>query len=119
MEIQTEEAVVKLILHGGNIRKEAYAAIDAAENYQFKEAEEHLKIAEEEFKKGHLWQTKLVALRQEQLHPNAPSFLLIHGQDHIMTAQAELNLAKRIIHQYQIQAALEKRISTLERNQTL
>ncbi|WP_099221998.1 PTS lactose/cellobiose transporter subunit IIA [Listeria costaricensis] len=117
MEIQTEEAVVKLILHGGNVRKEAYTAIDAAENYQFKDAEHHLHLAEEEFKKGHVWQTKLVALRQEQVHPNAPSFLLIHGQDHIMTAQAELNLAKRIIHQYQVQAELEERISALEYQQ--
>ncbi|EAE2369703.1 PTS lactose/cellobiose transporter subunit IIA, partial [Listeria monocytogenes] len=52
MEIQVEEAVVKLILHGGNTRKEAYKAIDFAEKYQFDEADKHLQIAQDQFQEG-------------------------------------------------------------------
>ncbi|ECH3865174.1 PTS lactose/cellobiose transporter subunit IIA [Listeria monocytogenes] len=99
MEIQVEEAVVKLILHGGNTRKEAYKAIDFAEKDQFQE--------------GHIWQTKLVSIRDSETVAH-PSFLLIHGQDHLMTAQAELQLAKRIIEQYKHQQRLEERLTKLE-----
>ncbi|AQY51923.1 PTS system beta-glucoside-specific transporter subunit IIA [Listeria weihenstephanensis FSL R9-0317] len=115
MDIHTEEAVVKLILHGGNTRNEAYAAIAAAENYKFEEATSHLQKAEVQFLEGHAWQTKLVSRRSSE-HEVAPSFLLVHGQDHLMTAQAELNLAKQIVRQYQKQRELETRIEQLERN---
>ncbi|SDX31237.1 N,N'-diacetylchitobiose-specific phosphotransferase enzyme IIA component [Listeria ivanovii subsp. londoniensis] len=111
--MQVEEAVVKLILHGGNTRKEAYKAIDFAEKYQFKDADKHLQLAEEQFQEGHVWQTKLVSIRDAKSLSH-PSFLLIHGQDHLMTAQAELQLAKRIIKQYKHQQRLEKRLTKLE-----
>ncbi|HHQ0929658.1 TPA: PTS lactose/cellobiose transporter subunit IIA [Listeria innocua] len=113
MEIQVEEAVVKLILHGGNTRKEAYKAIDYAEKYQFDEADKHLQMAQEQFQEGHVWQTKLVSIRDTETVAH-PSFLLIHGQDHLMTAQAELQLAKRIIEQYKHRQNLEKRLTKLE-----
>lgn len=113
MDIHTEEAVVKLILHGGNTRKEAYAAIAAAENYHFEEAASHLQNAEVQFLEGHAWQTKLVSRRSSN-NDIAPSFLLVHGQDHLMTAQAELNLAKQIVRQYERQSELEARITKLE-----
>ncbi|EUJ22859.1 PTS lactose/cellobiose transporter subunit IIA [Listeria grandensis] len=113
MDIHTEEAVVKLILHGGNTRKEAYAAITAAENYKFEEATSHLQKAEVQFLEGHAWQTKLVSRRNSE-QEITPSFLLVHGQDHLMTAQAELNLAKQIVKQYVKQSELEARIKKLE-----
>lgn len=113
MEIQVEEAVVKLILHGGNTRKEAYKAIDFAEKYQFDEADKHLQIAQDQFQEGHIWQTKLVSIRDSETVAH-PSFLLIHGQDHLMTAQAELQLAKRIIKQYKHQQRIEERLTKLE-----
>ncbi|MBC2202822.1 PTS lactose/cellobiose transporter subunit IIA [Listeria seeligeri] len=113
MEIQVEEAVVKLIFHGGNTRKEAYTAIDYAEKYQFDEADKHLQLAQAQFQEGHIWQTKLVSLRDSEA-VSRPSFLLIHGQDHLMTAQAELQLAKRIIEQYKHQERLEERLTKLE-----
>ncbi|EAE8346934.1 PTS lactose/cellobiose transporter subunit IIA [Listeria monocytogenes] len=113
MEIQVEEAVVKLILHGGNTRKEAYKAIDFAEKYQFDKADKHLQIAQDQFQEGHIWQTKLVSIRDSEMVAH-PSFLLIHGQDHLMTAQAELQLAKRIIEQYKHQQRIEERLAKLE-----
>lgn len=113
MDIHTEEAVVKLILHGGNTRKEAYAAITAAEKYDFEEATSHLQNAEVQFLEGHAWQTKLVSRRSAD-NDITPSFLLVHGQDHLMTAQAELNLAKQIVRQYERQSELEARIAKLE-----
>ncbi|MBC2149469.1 PTS lactose/cellobiose transporter subunit IIA [Listeria booriae] len=113
MDIHAEEAVVKLILHGGNARKEAYAAIDAAHNYQFEEATALLQKAEVQFLEGHAWQTKLVNRRGSE-DGLTPTILLVHGQDHLMTAQAELNLAKQIVRQYEKQSELEARIEKLE-----
>lgn len=75
MDIHTEEAIVKLILHGGNTRKEAYAAITAAENYHFEEATSHLREAEAQFLEGHAWQTKLVSRRSSDKEIT-PSFFI-------------------------------------------
>lgn len=77
MEIQVEEAVVKLILHGGNTRKEAYKAIDYAEKYQFDEADKHLQIAQDQFREGHIWQTKLVSIRDSE---TVPSFIFTYSR---------------------------------------
>ncbi|EMG27264.1 PTS system beta-glucoside-specific transporter subunit IIA [Listeria fleischmannii 1991] len=110
MEIKVEEAVVKMIFHGGNTRKEAYSAIEAAENYDFKSAESHLKTGLNEYQSGHSWQVKLVAQREH----DTPSFLLIHGQDHLMTAHAELNLAEKLVKVYKREASLIERIEKLE-----
>ncbi|WP_088809363.1 MULTISPECIES: PTS lactose/cellobiose transporter subunit IIA [Listeria] len=113
MGIKTEEAVVKMIFHGGNTRKEAFNAIDAAEKYDFASAEAHLQAGLVEYQSGHSWQVKLVSQRETE--NTAPSFLLIHGQDHLMTAHTELNLAKKLVKVYEREAALVKRIEQLEK----
>lgn len=111
MPEQAEEAVFKLILHGGNARGEAYEALDAAEDFNFEEAQKHLDAAEDEFLKGHKWQTETI---RNANSGHTPSFLMVHAQDHVMTAQAELNLIKRLVANYELLAKLEKRIDALE-----
>jgi PTS system cellobiose-specific IIA component len=105
-----EDAVFQLILHGGNARGEAYEALDAAEAFNFIKAADHLKEAEQEFLKGHQFQTKLIQSDDQTV----PNFLMIHAQDHVMTAQAELNLIKHLITSYQYIKKLEERIEQLE-----
>lgn|SRR5690625_1429094 len=106
-----EEIMMQLILHGGNARGLAYEALDEAEEYRFEAAEKLLDEAQEEFLQGHQYQTKLI---QNQNEDTVPSFVMIHAQDHVMTAQAELQLIKRMVEQYRHQEKLEIRIEKLE-----
>lgn len=106
-----EEVIMQLILHGGNARGLAYEALDEAEEYKFDTAEKLLDEAQQEFNEAHQYQTRLI---QNQSEDTVPSFVMIHAQDHVMTAQAELQLAKRMVEQYRHQERLEKRIVQLE-----
>jgi PTS system cellobiose-specific IIA component len=106
-----EEIMTQLILHGGNARGAAYEALDEAEEYKFEEAEKLLEEADEEFLKGHKYQTELIRTQDEDA---VPSFFMIHAQDHVMTAQAEIQLIKRMIEQLKTTERLEKRIEKLE-----
>ncbi|WP_077296414.1 PTS lactose/cellobiose transporter subunit IIA [Virgibacillus pantothenticus] len=108
-----EEIMMQLILHGGNARGAAYEALDAAEEYDFTEAEKKLDEAHEEFVKGHKYQTELI---QSQNEDTVPSFFMIHAQDHIMTAQAEIQLIKRMVGQLRKTEALEKQLKELKMN---
>ncbi|MEF2290753.1 MULTISPECIES: PTS lactose/cellobiose transporter subunit IIA [Virgibacillus] len=108
-----EEIMMQLILHGGNARGAAYEALDAAEEYDFTEAEKKLEEAHEEFVQGHKYQTELI---QGQTESATPSFFMIHAQDHIMTAQAEIQLIKRMVTQLRKTESIEKRLEKLEKN---
>ena len=106
-----EEQAFKLILHGGNARGEAYEAIDFAEEFQFDEAEQKIKDAEAEMKEGHKYQTEVVRSSEEGV---TATFLMIHAQDHLMTAMAEINIAKRFIENNRKMQELEQRLEKLE-----
>jgi PTS system cellobiose-specific IIA component len=106
-----EQAIYRLVLHGGNARGKAYEALDAAEEFDFEKAEEHLQEAEEELQKGHKWQTQLI----QTMENTPPNFLAIHAQDHLMTALAELNLVKRFVQNYRTIHDLKKRVEELEK----
>ncbi|MFC7747727.1 PTS lactose/cellobiose transporter subunit IIA [Lentibacillus kimchii] len=104
--------MTQLILHGGNARGAAYEALDEAEEFKFDEAEKLMKEANDEFLEGHKYQTELL---QNQDETAAPNFFMIHAQDHVMTAQAELQLIKRMIGQLKQNEKLENRITDLEK----
>ncbi len=106
-----EETMMQLILHGGNARGAAYEALDEAEEYKFEEAESKLEEANDEFLKGHKYQTELI---QNENDGTVPSFFMIHAQDHLMTAQAELALIKRLIVQLKKTQAIEARLEAVE-----
>ncbi|BCU83043.1 PTS beta-glucoside transporter subunit IIA [Polycladomyces abyssicola] len=109
-----EEIIFHIVLHGGNARGEAYEALDAAENLDFATAEHHLEKAEEELAAGHRYQTELVQTNSDNPHDTAAPFLVIHAQDHLMTAMAELNLIKRLVNNYRVIADLKTRVEKLE-----
>ncbi|HLR09299.1 MAG TPA: PTS lactose/cellobiose transporter subunit IIA [Bacillota bacterium] len=109
--VNYEDIMTKLILHGGNARGAAYEALDEAEEYNFSAAEKLLEEAHNEFLSGHKYQTELIQSQDEQ---TTPSFFMIHAQDHVMTAQAELQLIKRLIDQLRMMEKLEKRVAQLE-----
>lgn len=96
---QNELEIFEIISHGGNARSLSYEALDAAENGDFEKAADILKEAEAEMLEAHHTQTSLI---QAELNdkPVAKSLLMIHAQDHLMTAIAEKNLVERMIKLY-------------------
>lgn len=94
--MELEQEVFKIILHAGNARGYAYEALDAAEDFDFKRAGELIRQAEQELGKAHQVQTQLI---QAELNGNLPekTLLLIHAQDHLMTAMSEQKLIERMI----------------------
>jgi PTS system cellobiose-specific IIA component len=91
-----EQEIFRIILHAGNARGLAYEALEAAEEFDFKKSHELLKQAEEELAKAHQTQTKLI---QAEMNGQTleKSLLLIHAQDHFMTAMSEQKLIERMI----------------------
>ncbi|KPC75277.1 MULTISPECIES: PTS lactose/cellobiose transporter subunit IIA [Laceyella] len=91
-----EQELYEIILHAGNARAIAYEALDAAEAFDFAKAEELAKRAEEELNEAHKAQTKLI---QAELNGTAgeKTLLMIHAQDHLMTAMSEQKLIERLI----------------------
>ncbi|MBU5483257.1 PTS lactose/cellobiose transporter subunit IIA [Clostridium sp. MSJ-11] len=106
MEMTIEELIFEIILHGGNARGEAYDALKAAQNGDFEKSKEHLGAAEEEIKIAHKTQTAMI---QSEINGEKVemSLLMVHAQDHLMTALAEKSLIENMIGLY-------KRINELE-----
>lgn len=94
-----EMDIFEIISHGGGARSLSYEALTAAEEGDFKKAEEIMQKAEEEMLEAHHTQTRLI---QDELNdkPVEKSLLMIHAQDHLMTAIAEKNLIERMITLY-------------------
>ncbi|MBI2251900.1 MAG: PTS lactose/cellobiose transporter subunit IIA [Armatimonadetes bacterium] len=98
-EINWEDTALKLILHGGNARSEAFLALEAAKNKDYEKALIHLKNANEELKIAHEAQTK--ALQEEaQGIKSLPNLLMVHAHGHLMTAMSEKSLIEEMIELY-------------------
>lgn len=107
MEQASLEAVMGLIVHGGNAKSEAMEAIQAAKVNDFVKAQEKLESAEEFLLQAHHSQTEM--LTKEAQGDSLPITLLtIHSQDHLMTAITFTDLAKEIVAVYQKMAEQEK-----------
>jgi len=89
-----------IILHAGNARSYAMEAIQNAKEYNFTEAHDKIELADEEFTKAHHEQTKLL---QEEADGNKHdvTVLLVHAQDHLMTAMTVKDLANEMIDMYE------------------
>ncbi|CDQ38344.1 MULTISPECIES: PTS lactose/cellobiose transporter subunit IIA [Virgibacillus] len=96
-----------IILHAGNARSSAMEAISLAKSYQFAEARQKIAEADEEFTEAHHIQTKFL---QEEAEGNQTevSVILIHAQDHLMTAMTVKDLASEMIDMYEKMQILEE-----------
>lgn len=91
----------ELILYAGNGRSSAMEAIQEAKKGNFKRAEELIKEATQELGKAHGFQTKLIQAEAGG-ESNPVNILLIHAQDHLMTAMTVRDLATEIVELYKI-----------------
>jgi PTS system cellobiose-specific IIA component len=92
----SEEVIFAIILHAGNARTEAYEALRAAQAGDFAAAENLLARAEAEVGDAHRVQADIIQ-KEAQGEKTELSLLLVHAQDHLMTAIAEKNLIENMI----------------------
>ncbi|MYL58009.1 PTS cellobiose transporter subunit IIA [Virgibacillus halodenitrificans] len=109
--MQTTEEIQMLsftiILHAGNARSHAMEAISLAKTYQFDEARSKIEEAEKEFTEAHHQQTKLL---QDEANgqANEVTVILVHAQDHLMTAMTVKDLANEMIDMYEKMQSMEE-----------
>ena len=91
-----EQVSFNLILLAGNARSEAFAALEEAKKNNWDGAKTCFKKANEEMKSAHEIQAKLL----QSFAGGAkitPDLLLVHAQDHLMTAKSEIGLIEELI----------------------
>jgi cellobiose PTS system EIIA component len=86
----------QIILHGGNARSLAMEAMTLAKENHFEEAEQKIREAEQELQHAHHHQTSLIQAEASGDQYDIP-IILIHAQDHLMTAMTLKDLAKEIV----------------------
>ncbi len=92
---KTEQISMEIIAGAGEGRSYAFEALQYAKENNFEKADELLKLADESIKKAHVAQTNLLV--QEANSKKAEiNVLLIHAQDHLMTAELAIELIKEM-----------------------
>lgn len=94
--METEQVVFSIILHAGDARSHALEALRYAREQKFTEAEESIAQAKTQLVAAHRIQTDLLQAeaRGEKQEIN---LLLIHAQDHLMTAMLAKDLIEEMI----------------------
>lgn len=107
MELEYRVAF-ELIAVAGNSKAASMAAIDAAAQYNFEEAEAHLKTADEQMIAAHEIQTELLQNECRGQKTNV-NIILVHAQDHLTTALMMRDQADIILRLYRTIEQLSKR----------
>lgn len=99
MNIETEEIVFNIISHAGNSRSACFEALHLARSGDFDKANLCMQQAKEELSLVHNIQTNLI---QEEAAGNKQelSLLLMHAEDHLMTASLAKDLICELIQMY-------------------
>jgi len=94
--MENEQVAFTIILHAGEARSHALEALKAAREHKFAEAEASLVLAKKQLIAAHQIQTDLLQAeaRGEKKEVN---LLLIHAQDHLMTAILAKDLIEEMV----------------------
>lgn len=105
-DFNLETAIFEIISYGGNARSLAYEALNAAEEKEFEKAASIMEESKIELNKAHNVQTKLI---QKEINGEnfEKSLLMIHAQDHLMTAISEQSLIERMIRMHKSMNMIE------------
>ncbi|ERL64219.1 CelD [Schleiferilactobacillus shenzhenensis LY-73] len=93
------EAVMGLIINGGNAKSSAMEAIMAAKKGDFDTADQKLKDADNALTDAHNAQTGMLTQEAQGNHVKV-TLLMVHAQDHIMNAITFRDLAGEIVDLY-------------------
>ncbi|MGM9903620.1 PTS lactose/cellobiose transporter subunit IIA [Enterococcus hirae] len=96
---QNLEAIMGLIMYGGNAKSDAMEAIASAKKGDFDLAEQKIHDAEASLVQAHHSQTQMLTQEAQGNHMQI-TLLTVHSQDHLMTSIAFTDLAKEIIDLY-------------------
>ena len=102
------QVVMGLIMNAGNAKGEAIAALAAAKENNFSEAESRMKAANDALVEAHNTQTSLLTVEASGNNSEV-TLLMVHSQDHLMNAISYLGLTQEFIDVY-------KRLKVLEAN---
>ncbi len=91
-----EEIIFGIIVGAGESRSASYHAIELSHENKFVEASAALEESKAKLHDAHRSQTRLIQAEAAG-EKYEISILLIHSQDHLMTAQSELGLAEQIV----------------------
>ncbi|HAE60978.1 MAG TPA: PTS lactose/cellobiose transporter subunit IIA [Eubacteriaceae bacterium] len=110
-----EQAIMEIIVNGGDARSACLKAIRNARKGEFAEAEQLMMRAEESLSKAHAVQTMLI---QDEIRSkkNEISLLIIHAQDHLMNAMTVKDLAVELIAESRLRLDIEERLRTVLKN---
>ena len=101
MSSEMTMTIMELVVNSGSSRSYAMEAIAHAKKFQFEEAAELIQKAEEEIITAHRSQTDLIH-KEAAGDKTELSLLLVHSQDHLMTALVVKDMAKEFIDLYKI-----------------
>lgn len=93
------EVIMGLIVHGGNAKSYAMEAIQSAKAQEFEEASKKIGLAKESLIEAHHTQTGLLTAEASGENLEV-TLLMVHSQDHLLTAIAFTDLAEEIIAIY-------------------
>ncbi|WEV44312.1 PTS lactose/cellobiose transporter subunit IIA [Lactobacillus sp. ESL0684] len=93
------QTTMQLIINAGNAKSCAMEAISAAKNQEFATADTKLDEAQTALNEAHNVQTKMLTEEAQGNHTEI-SLLMVHSQDHLMTAITFIDLAKELVDLY-------------------
>ena len=85
-----------LIMYGGEAKSCAIEAIAAAKKQDFDRAQDRLSQAQKALLHAHHAQAEMLS-KEAQGEKTELSLFMVHGQDHLMTSIAFVDLAKEIV----------------------
>lgn len=89
----------QIILHAGDARSSAMEAIQLAQAGNYDEAEAKIEAASQSFTEAHHVQTNLLQ-KEARGEMTDPTLIMIHAQDHLMTAMVVKDMAHVMIDLY-------------------
>lgn len=107
MELEYQVAF-ELIAVAGDSKAESMAAINAAAEFNFEEAQEHLKVADERMVAAHEIQTEMLQNECRGQKANV-NIILVHAQDHLTTAIIMRDQADIMLRLYRTIEQLSKK----------
>ncbi|MBS4430497.1 PTS lactose/cellobiose transporter subunit IIA [Pectobacterium punjabense] len=91
-----EQTVMELLINAGEARSNAMMAIQASRQREWQQADNLLATSQEAARAAHRVQTRLIGLDEGE--GKVPvNLIMVHAQDHLMTAMLCRDLAEEIV----------------------
>lgn len=97
--VSMEQLIITIIVQSGEAKSSAMEAIQSAKAGQFDKAKELLAAANESLGAAHHVQTSMIQAEAGG-EKTEVSLLMVHAQDHLMTAMTARDLASEIVDLY-------------------